>query len=673
MSSPPISPSSSFIATPVPVSPDTPQKIQQPQPQQQERQDNNNDDSTPTATATPPIARPTSPIVFEKVDLTNLLKHIERKEWMHVVKFFERYPNAPKQKAPSGDLPLHEALKHNPPLPVVNLLLEMHENALREIGACGYLPIHVAVLCRNIGADVVTRLIMGYPGGLRTREPTKDSLPLHLAVETGVSEDVLMAFLTNYPEASFVQDNCGRIPIDYANESVHHHNRSVVALEMAPILLATAQAAQARVAREHEIKMNGLREAHKEYTRQLEERFEEERASVLQDQIQFSNELAHEKERNITLAEMLLDLKTSEKSLISQRDHLQVELDKSISEFRTMIASQEAELQFVLEEVDVSEDEANENNREEGVTEEKKSSDRDIPENNPLKSSLQRVVQGHKNAKAKNLALKEELTKQQDMVRHLNELLTSKDEELASLYHRLHEAESAHQTVAANANKLEGMNEATVKELNKIEEEMNRLKKLTHEQQAQLEESKRTINAQETRMNSIKTLVASLNLNIESWSDPNAQGKSKSGREGKKEVDDRSTCFSTHCTLATEGVDDDVDLSFESDLPGTTVEVPNVDKDNGDDNENAEDRAYEEEGAKEEDTKITAAKSDTKGNGLPRDICKAISYETATTAAMSMDQEDLATEENEGGQNKVGCGHPISLPTVEEPAADAEA
>jgi hypothetical protein len=96
-----------------------------------------------------------------------------------------------------------------------------------------------------------------------------------------------------------------------------------------------------------------------------------------------------------------------------------------------------------------------------------------------------------------------------------------------------------------------------------------------------------------------------------------------------------------------------------------------VDQDNGDGNQNAEEGAYQEGGANEEDSKIAAAKLDAKGNGLPRDICNAISYLTATTVALSMDQEDLAMEENDGGQNKVGCGHnhPISLPTVEEPAA----
>jgi hypothetical protein len=645
---------SSFAATAVLVSPGIPKKFQH-----QRRQGNNNEDSSPppvTATTTTP-----SPVALGKVDLTNLMKHIERKEWILAVKFFEKYPHAPKQKTPSGNLPLHEALKHSPPLPVVNLLLQMYEGALREIGACGYLPIHVAVLCRNIGSDVVTRLIMGHPGGLRTREPMKDSLPLHLAVQTGVSEDVLMALLTNYPEGSFIQDNCGRIPIDYANVSVHHHNRSVVALEMAPILLAAAQAAQARVSREYEIKMNGLREAHKEYTLQLEEQFEEERASVFQDQIQLSNELAREKERNISLAEMILELKNSEKSFISQRDLLQVQLDKTISEFRTMIAAQEAELRFFLEEADMSGDNVDDENGKVGVTEDKKASDRDVPENIPLQSILQTVVQGHNDAKAKNLALREELARQKDMVRHLNELLTSKDEELASLYDRLHEAESAHETVVAIANKLEGMHEATVNEI-------NRLKKLADEQNTQLEESKGTIIAQETRMNSIKTLVASLNLNMNSWIDHNAA----SGREGNKEAHDRSTCLSTNCTIATEGVDDDnVDLPYESDLPGTTAVVPKVDQDNGDGNQNAEEGAYQEGGANEEDSKIAAAKLDAKGNGLPRDICNAISYLTATTVALSMDQEDLAMEENDGGQNKVGCGHnhPISLPTVEEPAA----
>ncbi|KAG7371981.1 ankyrin repeat domain protein [Nitzschia inconspicua] len=536
------------------------------QQQQQHRQDSYDQPESATIVGSNSHHR-------EPVDMTNLLKHIERREWMQVVKFFEKHPHTPAQKSPSGNLPLHEALKHNPPLPVVNLLLEMYEGALRTTGAHGYLPLHVACNCRHIGVDVVTRLVVGYAGALRTREPTRDCLPLHLAVQTGASEEVLMELLTNYPEASFVQDNSGKIPLDYAQESVHHHNRSIVALETAPILLAAAQAAQTRVSKEYEFKMNGLREAHKEFVRQLEERFEEERTSFLQDQIQFSNDLAHEKERNISLAEMLMDTKTSEKNLLAQRDQLQVQLDRGMKEFRTMIETQEAELRLVLEEADLLDMDA------------EASKDRSLPgeeaaTDKSLKGRLQSLAKSFNESKSESAALKEELLKQQEMVRHLNELLTTKDDELAVLKERLTGVESSYNMATARANQLSDERDVALKDLSSLRQELEELRQLSHENQNQLEKFKHTISVQDNRLGTVKNIVATLSFNMESWEkeDDERDRDRVVATKDQRVSDDKSTdCNST--------LDGDVDHSNGSGncMAGTTVIITKI---NEEENEN---------------------------------------------------------------------------------------
>jgi hypothetical protein len=549
----------------------------QQQEQEQERQDQqesettnglSGNDSTPDQQQQQQAPIPIHSKPVSNSDMSTLLKHIERREWMQVVRFFERFPQAPRQKAHgSGNLPLHEALKHSPPLPVVNLLLEMHESALRTPGAHGYLPLHVACSCRHIGVDVVTRLIVGHAAALRSREPTKDCLPLHLAVQTGVSEDVLMELLTNYPEASFVQDNSGKIPMDYAQESVHHHNRSIVALETAPMLLAAAQAAQSRISRELEFKMNGLRDAHKEYVRQLEERFEEERTSFMHEQIQFSNELAHEKERNISLAELLLEVKTSEKRLKTQRDQLTKQLDKEMKEFRTMIETQDAELRLVLEEADIPDSDEEEEN---GTTDRALPGNNEGPKDRSLKGKLQNLTKGFNECKAEAVSLKAELTKQKDMVRHLNELLTAKDEELVRLKQNLVRVETKYEAATEKADELAEMHETATNELARTKEELNDLKLLSHENHNMMEKYKQTVRVQNNRLEAVKTMVSSLNFNLESWEEEDRKQKNLLNPR-KQEVGDDTFCHST--------LGDEVDTSHDSEniMRGTTVYLRKLD------------------------------------------------------------------------------------------------
>jgi hypothetical protein len=597
---------------------------QQQQLQQQRRQDSYDH---------PESASVYSSSNSEPVDLTNLLKHIERREWMQVVKFFERCPHAPKQKAPSGNLPLHEALKHNPPLPVVNLLLEMHDGALRTTGAHGYLPLHVACNCRHIGVDVVTRLVVGNAAALRTREPTRDCLPLHLAVQTGVSEEVLMELLTNYPEASFVQDNLGKIPLDYAQESVHHHNRSIVALETAPILLAAAQAAQTRVSKEFEFKMNGLRDAHKEYVRQLEERFEEERTSFLEDQIQFSNDLAQEKERNISLAEMLLDVKASEKSLIAQRDQLQVQLDQEIKEFRTMIETQEAELRLVLEEADLQEAEV-ESSTDRALPGEEKKTDKS------LRGTLKNLTKSFNDSKVETASLREELLRHQEMVRHLNELLTTKDDEISQLKQKLAEMESLHKAASEREAKLSEKHSASSKELSTLREEMEELKQISHESQSQLEKYRHTVEVQGNRLGTVKNLVATLNFNMESWEreDKGRDQRTTGDLKARNEEDDRSTvCNST--------LGDEVDLSNDSGncMTGTTVVVTKVDENERHNALSIGEGDQSSGTAKIDDSNSVPAEveKDEMGDDVSRTMTSedSISGETASDVAESMDEK----------------------------------
>lgn len=238
---------------------------------------------------------------------------IECRDWEGVTNFFEAVPQAAKMgdrmtmamtAAPhhhsntllrkgctQENLPLHEVCRHQPPIELVTLLLELHEDAVRLPGRYGYLPLHFAC-STGASVEVVARLMEVHPAATRCRDEIDDALPLHLAARWGASEDVLMEILTAHPEGSFMRDASGKSPLDHARSlpaTSEIRSYAVNALETAPIFVATAKAAAARMTQEYETRIQGMQEAHAEYVRQLEDRQEEEKTCFMQLELQFQN------------------------------------------------------------------------------------------------------------------------------------------------------------------------------------------------------------------------------------------------------------------------------------------------------------------------------------------------------------------------------------------------
>jgi len=383
---------------------------------------------------------------------------IDDHDWEGVRNFFRRLPGASRERRPNGNSALHEVCKRQPPISVIDVLLEAHEDAIRWHGEYGYLPLHFACTS-GASFEVVTRLLEIYPAATRCRDDLEDALPIHLAAKWGASEDVVMEILTAHPEGSFMKDALGKTPIEYAEALPEGDVRkyAINALSTAPVLISTAKAASERVQWEWETKINGVNQAHTEFVRQLEERHEEEISSFLQLEVQFKNELAEEKERSIALAEALVDAKAKVEEVRAERD-----------EARIRLAKEQAEHTFEAE---------------------------------------------------KKMAIMEKNHNYNiDMVKHLNELLSSKDEKLKQVTNELSRKEDAQRKVAQLSDQLATLQKGTQLQLESAAKDKTQLKELTENQQRQLSQMKRMLEVQESRLGSIKSLVASLSYNIESWS-----------------------------------------------------------------------------------------------------------------------------------------------------------
>lgn len=510
------------------------------------------------------------------VDLTDLFILLQRRDWAKVYEFLEEHPNSTRQTIHSkkGATPLlHLVLRHGPPLPVVNILLA-HEARNDKTGklllsssssslastassissslvwkqtdTSGRLPLHAACSCGpDASLDVISKLISADPEALRIR--TKDEhgrFPLHLAVVTNATEDVVMELMIHCPDASFRMDSHGKLPIEYAQDSCYGHNRLVVALESAPMFLAASQAAYTRVTKATESKLNSLRGAYATYEEQLEGRHKNEKMALIQEQIQCSNQLANEKERNIFLAEAMLEMKESETNLILERDDLKSKLDREILIRNTRAQLREDELKQILlgaksedsgEGLQGENENKNENcnkNVEETAGEDQTEqggsdnsiiisegvdvdADVDVEASSsglPLPRLLQRVSDGFESSKRRNELYKKNLERQRASTRKLNTLLAAKEVELKQASRRSRCDEVTLQAAIDRAEDLSEKHETVLAKLSNALEEIERLKQIDSEREQKLAHSERRLRIQGKRLSGVQDLIESLNL-----------------------------------------------------------------------------------------------------------------------------------------------------------------
>jgi hypothetical protein len=227
-----------------------------------------------------------------------------------------------------GNLALHEACKNQPPVELIEVLLEANENALKTKGQWGYLPLHFAC-CSRAAPEVVAKLIIKYPSATRAKDDHEGTLPLHLAAKWGASDEVIMALLTVHPKASVARDLTGKTPIEHANllSSPHVRDSVLNALMRAPILCAVSKAAMNKMAYESEAKLREVVEVYQERMTRVKDKYEDDKNNSVSLEVQLRKELWDEKDRSSKLSEVMArlsqTLEIKEKELLQKDKILQ--------------------------------------------------------------------------------------------------------------------------------------------------------------------------------------------------------------------------------------------------------------------------------------------------------------------------------------------------------------
>jgi ankyrin repeat protein len=125
-----------------------------------------------------------------------------------------------------GNFLLHEVCKNDPPLEVLEVVVEANVDVVKTKGQWGYLPLHYACTS-GASAEAVQFLIGSYPEGTRTMDDNDQMLPLHLACKWGASKDTLLALLESNPEATTALDAYGKTPMDYATSLSSASGRAI--------------------------------------------------------------------------------------------------------------------------------------------------------------------------------------------------------------------------------------------------------------------------------------------------------------------------------------------------------------------------------------------------------------------------------------------------------------
>lgn len=400
-----------------------------------------------------------------------------------------------------------------PPLHVVNALLEVYEEAARLPGRYGFLPLHLA--CgTGASVEVISRLIQAYPAATRCRDDLEDSLPLHLAAQCGAKEEVLMEVLTHHPQGSLLRDATGKTALDHALALPESEAKQylVTSLETAPILVATAKAATQRGDMELQSKLQGIQQAHNEFIRQLEERHEEEQTEFLQMEIGFHNALALEKERNCELAEAILDLQRSDVRRKEKTKGLHKQLEEERQSFHTQLEEQRQDIQTALDAGRELAQTTSSTSKEQPTT-----TPKEATSEKTLFDQVSSLATGHQELTVKLQKCQQDLKYNSDMVHHLNTLLSSKDQEILKLQAQLQETQAKYQTNQSQLTKSRDQHNETQQDLNSTRNEMNRLQRKSQQQGQQLLESSKKLQVQESRMGNIASLVESLSYNVETW------------------------------------------------------------------------------------------------------------------------------------------------------------
>lgn len=127
----------------------------------------------------------------------------------------------------NSDMPLHAALCNGQTHDVIQVLLRANPKAARHVSSNGWLPLHYAAH-RCASLETVRAIVKAFPGALEVREPEENFAPLHLAADRG-DDDIFAEIYSAYPAMASENTSAG-LPL-------HIALRSGISCQMIKLLL----------------------------------------------------------------------------------------------------------------------------------------------------------------------------------------------------------------------------------------------------------------------------------------------------------------------------------------------------------------------------------------------------------------------------------------------------
>jgi len=295
--------------------------------------------------------------IFEAPQNTELLDLVEENNWEtllyrvlkqpHIahVKFTGRSTNS----SSAGNLILHETCKQNPPIDVVEALVEANDKAVTTKGNAGFLPFHYAC-AHGASIETIRFLYSLHPDAARAVDDDEGILPLHLACMTGTTkEDVYMCLLTSYPEGSMVRDDFGRLPVDYAKSirSDSHRKIAIECLKRAKWLEMSASQSRDRTESEYHRRIKGYEQSQVQHLKMIED-VHKKQITKLEENLESQRNEATERSQDLEeldkhLQEMTDEFRerveSMEKSTKTKNRKLQGQIDKAKEETKKIQAA----------------------------------------------------------------------------------------------------------------------------------------------------------------------------------------------------------------------------------------------------------------------------------------------------------------------------------------------
>lgn len=131
---------------------------------------------------------------------TTLHDACERQDTATILVRSKVHPEEAVREDDRGATPLHIACWQNPPLQVIEALIEAFPGAIKDQDVHGDTPLHVALTNPETSVHVIRTLIKSCPDAPSIAN--KEGLyPLHKACRYGASEQVIDILLETYPKA----------------------------------------------------------------------------------------------------------------------------------------------------------------------------------------------------------------------------------------------------------------------------------------------------------------------------------------------------------------------------------------------------------------------------------------------------------------------------------------